>query len=362
MDSKQTSDNPLSEPQRESAGAQSYDRFEYQYHWALCKAFSSYKESNDFAIFMEYHEDVVFASSIDIDKVKFTFNQIKANANKTYTAKVLTKRENGIKPSLLGKLCSSVSDKKYFEKVEKLDFITTSGFNLTKNSKLNLNSYKLSSLSCDEASEIIKCLSAELPNFENFPQDIIHFTTSDIPLESYYEHTISRITDSVEEVYPQHLLRAKDIYRVLMDSLRIRGKNVFDYENWSDALNNKALTYKDIDTVVTKRVSKGNSNLNLEAIKYIFEDLDIKGIIKAKILKKISLYSLSLLSPTFAMLKAQREIQELIDKNSKNIDHQMSYELLERMIIDLSKDTIGLFEDNISISAAIIYEMVEETS
>ncbi|WP_238560067.1 DUF4297 domain-containing protein, partial [Yersinia pestis] len=33
MDSEDTSDNPLSEPQRESAGAQSYDRFEYQYHW-----------------------------------------------------------------------------------------------------------------------------------------------------------------------------------------------------------------------------------------------------------------------------------------------------------------------------------------
>lgn len=306
MDSEDTSDNPLSEPQRESAGAQSYDRFEYQYHWALCKAFSSYKESNDFAIFMEYHEDVVYANSIDKNKVKFTFNQIKANAKKTYTAKVLTKRENGTKPSLLGKLCSSVSDKKYFEKVEKLDFITTSGFNLTKNNKLNLASYKLSSLSSDEASEIIKCLSDELANFGKFPQEIIHFTTSDIPLESYYEHTISRITDSVEEVYPQHLLRTKDIYRILMDSLRIRGKNVFDYENWNDALTKKALTYKDIHTVVTKRVSKGNSDLNFEAIKYILDDLNLKGTIKAKIIQKINSYSLTLLSPTLAIIKAQK--------------------------------------------------------
>ncbi len=75
MDSEDTSDNPLSEPQRESAGAQSYDRFEYQYHWALCKAFSSYKESNDFAIFMEYHEDVVYANSID--KIKLNLLSIK---------------------------------------------------------------------------------------------------------------------------------------------------------------------------------------------------------------------------------------------------------------------------------------------
>lgn len=67
---------------------------------------------------MEYHEDVVYANSIDKNKVKFTFNQIKANAKKTYTAKVLTKRENGTKPSLLGKLCSSVSDKNTLKRLK----------------------------------------------------------------------------------------------------------------------------------------------------------------------------------------------------------------------------------------------------
>ncbi|PVF10154.1 DUF4297 domain-containing protein, partial [Yersinia pestis] len=67
-----------------------------------------------------------------------------------------------------------------------------------------------SSLSSDEASEIIKCLSDELANFGKFPQEIIHFTTSDIPLESYYEHTISRITDASKKCIQQHLLRTKD--------------------------------------------------------------------------------------------------------------------------------------------------------
>ncbi|EIR64311.1 putative phage domain protein [Yersinia pestis PY-19] len=147
-----------------------------------------------------------------------------------------------------------------------------------------------------------------------------------------------------------------------MDSLRIRGKNVFDYENWNDALTKKALTYKDIHTVVTKIVSKGNSDLNFEAIKYILDDLNLKGTIKAKIIQKINSYSLTLLSPTLAIIKAQKEIQELLKKNSKKIEIEMSYELLERLIIDLSKDTIGLFEDNISISSAIIYEMVEATN
>lgn len=48
----------------------------------------------------------------------------------------------------------------------------------------------------------------------------------------------------------------------------------------------KALTYKDIHTVVTKIVSKGNSDLNFEAIKYILDDLNLKGTIKAKIIQK----------------------------------------------------------------------------
>lgn len=114
MDSEIEMDNPLAVAQRESAGAESYDRFEYQYHWALCQAFSAYRNAKDFAVFMEYHEDVIIADSLDKEKVKFTFNQVKANSSVRYTTKSLTKRDKGKKnekPSLLGKLCSSAHKK-----------------------------------------------------------------------------------------------------------------------------------------------------------------------------------------------------------------------------------------------------------
>jgi hypothetical protein len=361
MDSETEMDNPLASPQRESAGADSYDRFEYQYHWALCQAFSAYGNAKDFAVFMEYHEDVIIADSLDKEKVKFTFNQVKANASGSYTTTKLLKRTKGKredKPSLLGKLCSSVHHKKYLDKVTELNFVSTVGFNFSPKNGLKLQSIKLSDLSAENLSSITESLGKEINNFDSFPKEILRFVYSDIPLQSYYEHTITRITDSVDVKFPKHLLKPKDIYRVLMDSLRIRGKDTFDYDKWDEVLVKKALTYDDIHNVVTKGISEGNSGEDLDAAKYIVQDLSVSGLEKVRLLKEIKLYSLRILSPSLAMLEVQKRIQEVINNNQSHLTTAITYELLHKLKAQLPQEVVSLLEsDRLSI-AAIIYEII----
>lgn len=361
MDSETEMDNPLASPQRESAGADSYDRFEYQYHWALCQAFSAYSNAKDFAVFMEYHEDVIIADSLDKTKVKFTFNQVKANASGSYTTNNLTKRakgKNGDKPSLLGKLCSSVHKKEYLDKVTELNFVSTIGFNFSPKDGLKLKSMGLSDLNVDDLVSITDALKKEVNDFKSFPKEILRFVYSDIPLQSYYEHTITRITDSVEVVFPKHLLRPKDIYRVLMDSLRIRGKNTFDYNQWDEVLVNKALTYNDIHNVVTKGISGESSGVDLEAAKYIINDLTVSGLEKGKLLKEVNLYSLRVLSPSLAMLEAQKSIQEIIVNNRSALEKGITHELLQELGAQLPKNIVALFDSDRLSVAAIIYEII----
>jgi hypothetical protein len=57
-------DNPLASAQRECSGAITFAKYEYQYHWALCRIIEEQRKINEFAIFMEYHEDVVIANSV----------------------------------------------------------------------------------------------------------------------------------------------------------------------------------------------------------------------------------------------------------------------------------------------------------
>jgi len=361
MDSESEMDNPLASPQRESAGADSYDRFEYQYHWALCQAFSAYSNAKDFAVFMEYHEDVIIADSLDKAKVKFTFNQIKANATGSYTAKNLTKRvkgKNGYKPSLLGKLCSSAHEKQYLGKVRELNFVSTIGFNFSPKDGLKLKSMGLTDLNSDDFITITDALKNEVNNFGSFPQEILRFVCSDIPLQSYYEHTITKITDSVELIFPDHSLKPKGIYRVLMDSLRIRGKNTFDYNKWDEVLAKKALTYNDIHNVVTKGISQESSRVDLESSKFIIDDLKINSLEKVKLLKEVNLYYLRILSPSLAMLEVQKNIQSLIKKNSSAINNSITYELLLELKQQLQKGTVDFFNSDRSSIAAIVCEII----
>lgn len=361
MENKKEMDNPLASPQRESAGADSYDRFEYQYHWALCQAFSAYSSSaKDFAVFMEYHEDVIIADSLNKEKVNFIFNQIKANASGSYTIKKLLKRDKakeGEKPSLLGKLCSSVHKKKFLERVTELNFVSTIGFNFSPKDGLKLKTMGLSDLGLNDSSSIINSLKKEISEFDSFPKEILRFVCSDIPLQSYYEHTITRITDSVEVVFPKHLLKPKDIYRVLMDSLRIRGKDTFDYDKWDEIVANKALTYNDVHNVVTQGISGESTGADLDSAKYIIDDLDVSSREKGKLLSNVRLYSLRVLSPSLAMLGAQNSIQEVITRHSKELDGTITYNLLQTIKSQLPKNIVNLLDSDRFTIAAIIYEI-----
>ena len=64
-------ENPLAVPQREISGAQTFEKYEYQYHWALCRVIDEHSKLSEYALFMEYHEDVVLSDSLNCKKANF---------------------------------------------------------------------------------------------------------------------------------------------------------------------------------------------------------------------------------------------------------------------------------------------------
>jgi len=105
-------DNPLSVAQREKFGSITFGKYEYQYHWALCRVLEKHKNSHDYALFMEYHEDVIIADSLDKDTARFEFNQVKNISSPKFNLNNLTKRKNEGN-SIIGKLLLSAQNKQF---------------------------------------------------------------------------------------------------------------------------------------------------------------------------------------------------------------------------------------------------------
>ncbi|MBU2714276.1 dsDNA nuclease domain-containing protein, partial [Zooshikella harenae] len=79
--------NPLAEEQREKSGSTTFEKYDYQYHWALDRILTEHSKAIEYAVFMECHEDVVLADSLCGVSARFEFNQVKAVEKPQYTIK-----------------------------------------------------------------------------------------------------------------------------------------------------------------------------------------------------------------------------------------------------------------------------------
>ncbi len=159
--------NPLAEVQRESAGASTFGKYNFQFHWALCEIIEKHKknqeyalliEYQEYALLIEYQEDVVIANSLDPNNAQFEFYQVKNQIAK-YTSASLTKRDKGknnkLKNSVLGKLLSSCVNTSYENRVVKIGLVSSSGFSLNIDKDLKLDVIKIGDLAKDNLASFL---------------------------------------------------------------------------------------------------------------------------------------------------------------------------------------------------------------
>lgn len=90
--------------QREQAGSDSYNRFEYQVHWIVCHIIGKLQDDAECIVFCEFHDDMAEFSP---DNQKYQFFQIKTKEDSSdWTIAEMSKREKkksgGYKKSFLG--------------------------------------------------------------------------------------------------------------------------------------------------------------------------------------------------------------------------------------------------------------------
>ena len=349
-------ENPLSAPQREKSGAKTFGKYEYQYHWALYRVIDEQKDNSEYALFIELHEDVVVADSLDVNSAQFEFNQIKNVSKPKYNIKNLVKRKDG-KNSVLGKLIKSSSNKKFTNKIKNINLVASCGFQFELKEKgLELEEIRVGELSNASLLELKKALNDELGSDE-IPCNL-KFVIPKLHIDGQQDFVIARIADLVDHLFPGSHCSAVSIYRMLIDDLHRKGEVANDYTKWDELLKNKALTSNDVrDAIQAHTTTKANDTI-MSDFDLISHDIGLKYLEKKDLRRIVERLNIERIGfPTSLDMAIRKDVNEALIKIGlcSNSDISIVLSDVNDYLSDKTKKKIG---SDLNVKARIIYEII----
>lgn len=356
--------NPLAVAQRETAGAQTFEKYLYQYHWALCRILGAHETDNDYVVFIELHEDVVFATSTDESVACFEFNQIKNVSSRPWNTKKLTSVSKAsrkkVKNSILGKIFQGIRDKPFADKLNSLDLVATCGFNLPpKTEGLKLSIITIGDLHDDCLKDIQAAIDKELGGYP-IP-NTLRFITPDIPASGFQNFTIGKISNLVDLKAPGAMCNASTIYRVLIDDLYRKGTVAFDFTDWNNLVKNKGTTHGDVEQVISSYTEKKGLEAFEKYLDDILKDLELKSNKRIQVRRAFERYHNAVrLERSLIAIDNQQAFKEAVESNFEAFEEQGVKEFMELALEALPQSTRKNLVDLESTQAAIIYELLSK--
>lgn len=347
--------SPLADKQREKKGAETFGKYEYQYHWAFKKLLDEHEKKQEYAIFVELHEDVVFANSLEKETAEFEFYQVKENSGSSqYTVASLTKINSGSKNSILGKLISSYHGKTFRDVISSASLVSTSGFSSAMiKDDLALEEITATDLKLKSLATFKSRILEEL-EIDECPVNIRFIVPKILP-DSQRESVISSIVDLISSAYPNSQCDAVNIYRVLIDELHRKGQIKYDYSKWDSLLREKALT-----SITVKNTIEAHSSIKgLDEFEAVASDLLSEmnlGFSKRRdLLRSVkSYYTRSISSNSNFSIKFREEVRVLYSQRKHLSTEKMVQQIESLLPSNLKKD----LSDEFKVRAAIICEVV----
>jgi hypothetical protein len=347
--------NPLAVPQREKSGSTTFSKYEYQYHWALCKVIDSQMDNGEYALFMELHEDVVIANSLDVNIARFEFNQVKNISTPKYNIDNITKIKKGEKNSVIGKLIQSASDKAFSTKIDHINLVASCNFDLGLNSELELEIITIGDLHQDSIDKLKAAVLSEIGNSE-LPANI-RFIVPKLHIQEQQGQVIGKVAELVEYLFPNSYCNSVNIYRALIDELHRKGCVTYDYTKWDELLNNKALTSeKVIRTIQTHTSVHGNEQI-MRDFNSIASELDLNFLAKKPLQNCFERICMERITPSSLAIAVKREIEAALEEAGFGVksDIKLLISDVENLLSDSIKNKIGSIHE---IKATIIYEII----
>jgi len=329
--------NPLFDAQREKSGAETFEKYSYQYHWALYRVLNEHEKLNEYAVFVELHEDVVVTNSLDSNKATFEFNQVKTNNASFNTYQLVHNKKSG--KSVLGKLISSGIEKPFSDRIDTLNLVSLNKFNLElKDEKVNLDIIRIEDLSENQFKELEDEIKKEL-NINKLPSNI-QFVVPSLSERNFQNDVIASIAKLIANLFPGSYCNPVEIYRLLIDEVNRKGTVTYDFKKWDELLSKKALTSITVTKVINEFTNiKDEAKIELE-FNSICNELGLKSIESKKLRQSFNRYrclrisngsTIQIDTSKFITKEIQKNIdngvilfKDLIDNVQKTIPHKIS--------------------------------------
>lgn len=346
-------DNPLGVSQRENKGSETFDKYEYQYHWAFCRIIEEQKNKRHYALFMEYHEDVIIANSLDAKLALFEFNQVKNIKSPKFNSKNVTARKEN-KSSVLGKLVASCHKKPFHEKISSINLVASCGFNFSVKNGLNLDVINVNDLEDNSKDSLSKSLFSELGC--ELP-DNLNFIIPELTIENQQDTIVGKIASMINDMYPNSYCDSVGLYRNIIDDLHRKGVVTYDYNNWSDALDKKSINSEKVSKVIPSFINSHAADKVMNDANEIIDELGISGFMKKRSIRdsirNIHLSAIGM--PESRLFSLRKEIRRILDDSFYRYDEVKK--LIDHINNELSEKTKSLAADH-DIDSYIIYEIV----
>jgi hypothetical protein len=353
--------NPLGVPQRETAGPRTFEKYEYQYHWALCRVLSAHEAWPEYVAFVELHEDVVISTSTSEANCRFEFNQVKNVSAKQWKAKSLIarpKKAGNEKNSILGKLVLGVHGKPFIDRLDAINLVATCGFNLPlKQEGLSLEVISYGDLHEDCVDELQAAIKKELGEVE--VPTILNFVRPDLPASGFQDVAIGRIARLIERLFPGSNHNPTNIYRLLIDDLHRKGAVAFDFTNWSELVRRKGLSREDVDLAI-RSYSDRNSIANyLRDFESITTELGYRFHESVKLRRAFERYYNAIsLGRSSATIEIRKALAIVVDSEIPIFEHSGITQFIASVESKLPSIVSEQISDLVEIRAMVIYELI----
>lgn len=303
--------NPLFETQREKSGSRTFEKYRYQYHWALLHSLEKFSLKLDHAVFIELHEDIVSIDDISSTPFKFDYYQVKCLTDKKLSTKnIAIDSKNG--STIFSKILDNYKNNTLKPNINSLNLVSQSGFNFKQlKSQIISNKITIEDISYEDRVIFENCINQ---TGEKIPLHIFNFITPTLQEKNQNPQVIGQISTTLNNLYPKKNFNPCSIYNVLINSLYEKGCITIDYKNWNDAILNKSLTSKEIRQVIHTFLDDPYHKSILENCDNILDELNLKSIKRLKIKRKISDLIIELYNPNSTSLEISKIIKPMVLK------------------------------------------------
>ncbi len=212
----------IDKPVRESSGARSANRFDFQKNWSLCELLVLHANNEDYLMVFEHHEDVVVLNS-QANPSGAIFYQVKSKSSGNWTIKLLTKPVDGdSSKSVLSKLYSNYLQ--FPENVQSLVFTSNQGLSgkLKNGDKaIDHEMVSFSNLSDKDKEEIhlaIEPSGQEYCDIVGLKNIVVKKT--DLRPSDHTTITKGKIVEFFEKKYPDSEVQYSLVYKTFFDEIR----------------------------------------------------------------------------------------------------------------------------------------------